>query len=121
VLQQQRIQRFQNICRDHSGPHGNAQGRAGVFIQNSEHLVGAPVAQLVVEEVDAPDAIAVCWTHSDHGAVLVIEPLASPVTVRELQTSFAPNALNLLVIDVPAFNARQPGDLAGAVTAILFG
>jgi hypothetical protein len=57
----------------------------------------------------------------NNGAVLVIQPLALPVPMRQLQTFFLPKAFHLLVIDVPAFDAQQLGHLAISVPAILLG
>ena len=50
----------------------------------------------------------------------MIEPLALLVSGRELQAFLSPYSLDFLVIDVPALNAKQLGDLPIAVAAILF-
>ena len=55
----------------------------------------------------------------DDRAVLVIETLPLPVTLRYLETLFPPEPFYLLVIDFPAFNAKQLGDLPVAIAAIL--
>ena len=51
--------------------------------------------------------------------MLVIEPSSLLVSLRELQSFLAPKKLDLLVIDPPAFNAKQFGDLAIAITTVL--
>lgn len=43
------------------------------------------------------------------------------MTSRDLQPFFAPQALDLLVIDMPAFDLQEGGDLAIPVSAILLG
>ena len=51
----------------------------------------------------------------------MVEPFTSLVSVRQLQTFFPPQALDLLMIDVPTFDTKKPGDLAITVSAILLG
>ena len=52
-------------------------------------------------------------------AVLVVEPPALLVPLRQLKSLFAPDPLNLLVVHLPAFDAQQLRYLAIAVAAIL--
>jgi hypothetical protein len=49
------------------------------------------------------------------------EPLTLLVPVRQLISSFAPEALNLLVIDLPAFHAQKLADFAVPVPSVLLG
>ena len=49
----------------------------------------------------------------------MIEPLASLVPMRLLQTFFFPEAFNLLVIYPPTFDAKQLRDFAIAIAAVL--
>ena len=42
-----------------------------------------------------------------------------PVTLWYLETLFSPQPFYLLVIDLPAFNAEQLGNLSVAVAAVL--
>ena len=51
----------------------------------------------------------------------MVEPLALLVPVRQLKSFFAPEALNLLVIDRPAFQAQKLADFAVPVPSVLFG
>lgn len=98
----------------------DAERFAGVFVQNSEHFVFASTAQPVVDEVNAPNVVGILGPKANDGAVFVIEALSFFVTLWKLQAFFTPQALNLLVIDLPAFNTQEFGDLAVAVAAILF-
>jgi len=52
---------------------------------------------------------------------VVIKPLAAFVPMRQLQAFLAPDPLDLLVIDGPAFGSQELTNLAVAVAAILFG
>ena len=49
----------------------------------------------------------------------MIEPFAPLVAQRKLQTFLPPEPLDLLVIDLPAFNMEQLSDLAVAKPAVL--
>ena len=42
------------------------------------------------------------------------------MAMGQLQAFLTPDPLHLLVIDLPAFELQKPGDLAVAITAILF-
>jgi len=49
------------------------------------------------------------------------EPLTLLVPVRQLKTFLAPQALNPLMIDMPAFYAKELADLAIPVPSVLLG
>ena len=51
----------------------------------------------------------------------MVEPLALLVPVRQLKSFFAPEALNLLVIDPPTFHAQKLTDFAIPVPSVLLG
>lgn len=51
MLQQQRIERLQDIVSAHSGAHRHRQRLPRELMQNSEHLVTSAIAELVVDEV----------------------------------------------------------------------
>jgi len=51
--------------------------------------------------------------------VLVIEPSLLLVSLWKLQSFLTPEPLDLLVIDLPAFEVKQLGDLAIAISAVL--
>ena len=64
------------------------------------------------------------WTKNrgprpDDRAVLVIEPPALLMTLRQLEPLFAPGPLNLLVVHRPAFDTQQRRNLAIAVAPVL--
>ena len=52
---------------------------------------------------------------------MIIQPFALLMAIRYLQAFFPPQALHLLVIDLPTFHAQQGRDLAIAIPAILLG
>jgi len=51
----------------------------------------------------------------------VVEPLPPLVTLRQLETFFPPKPLHALVIDVPALDSQELGDLAIPVSSVLLG
>ena len=91
------------------------------LVENRQHLVAAPIAQLVVDEVYCPDVVRMRGPHSDDRAVLVIKPLAPLVPLWKLQSFLAPEPLDLLVIDPPALDVEEFGDLTIAISAVLLG
>jgi len=90
VLQEERIERFEDVVGSHLGANDHCQGLPGVFIQNSQHLVAPTVAELVVDEVDGPDVVRMRWPQADGRTVLVIKPSALLMALRELQAFFTP-------------------------------
>ena len=72
-----------------------------------------------MDEVYAPNMILIFGAQPDDRAVLVIETFPLLVTLRYLETLFPPKPFDLLVIDLPAFNAEQLGNLPVAIAAIL--
>ena len=105
----------------HLGGNDDTQGLARVLIKDGEHLIATATAQFVVDEVNAPDVVRMLRPQPNDRAVLVIEPFTSLVAIRQSQTFFPPQPLNLLVLDDPAFDTKKLGDLAITVTAILLG
>jgi hypothetical protein len=51
----------------------------------------------------------------------MVQPLALLVPLRPLKSFFAPEALNRLVIDPPAFHAQKLADLAVPGPSVLLG
>lgn len=119
VAQQERIQRLEHIVSAHPCANRHGQSLAGVLVQNGQHLVAPTIAELVVDEVDAPDVVRVQRSQPDDRAVLVVEPSALPVSLRQLKPLFAPDPLNLLVVHLPAFYTQQLCNLAIAVAPVL--
>ena len=65
MLKQQWIERLQNIGRAHLRADMYTQGFARVLVQHGEHLVGPAGAELVVDEIDAPDVVGVVRPEPD--------------------------------------------------------
>jgi len=59
-----------------------------------------------MDEIYTPDMVLISGVQPDDRAVLVIEALPLPMTLRYLETLFPPQPFYLLVIDLPAFNAE---------------
>ena len=59
-----------------------------------------------MDEIYAPDMVLISGAQPDDRAVLVVETLPLPVTLRYLETLFPPQPFDLLVIYLPAFNAE---------------
>ena len=65
--------------------------------------------------------VGVLGPQADDRCSVVIKPLAAFVPLRELEAFFAPDPLDLLVIDGPALDPQKLACLPIAVAAILFG
>ena len=89
----------------------HAQGFSGVFIEHGQHLVRPTRVQLVMHEVHAPDMVLVLRSQPDDGAVFVVEAFAFLMALRQRQAFFSPEPFHLLVIDHPAFEPEQLGNL----------
>jgi hypothetical protein len=72
-----------------------------------------------MDEVYALDMVLILGAQPDDRAVLVIEALPLPVTLRYLEALFPPQPFYPLVIDLPAFNAEYLSNLPVAIAAIL--
>ena len=72
-----------------------------------------------MDGIYAPDLVLISGAQPDNRAVLVIEALPLPMTLRYLETLFPSQPLYLLVIDFSAFNAEQLGNFPVAIAAIL--
>ena len=57
VFHQQPMHDLQNIIRVDFVTHLNAKRLTGKFIQDGQHLVTSPIAELVVNKIDSPDMI----------------------------------------------------------------
>jgi hypothetical protein len=68
-----------------------------------------------VNEINTPDMVGMRRPGPDDRAVLVKEPPLPLMPPRKLQPFLAPEALNLLVVDLPALDAQQFGYLVVAV------
>jgi hypothetical protein len=119
VAQQQWIQRLQDVLGPHPCTNRHGQRLAGVLIQNAQHLVGTPVAEPVMYEVDTPDMVRMGRPEPDDRAVPVVETPALLMPLRHLQPFFTPQALNLLVVYPPALDTKQSRYLAVAITPVL--
>jgi hypothetical protein len=111
---------FENIFGAHSGANCDGQCLPGELVQNSQHLVASPVAELVEYEVAGPDVVWMRRPEANDRTVFVIEPSALLVALQKLQPFLTPKPLNLLVIDLPALDAQEFCYLAIAVAPILF-
>lgn len=74
-----------------------------------------------MDEINGPDVVGILWSETDYGTVFVVKTLALLVPLGKLQAFLTPDALHLLVIDLPAFNVKQFSNLAISVATILFG
>ena len=74
MFRQHWVQCVENIVRSHLRSYSYAQRLTGVFIQNRQHFVTAPIAELIVNEVDGPDMVGVCGPQPYDRAVLMIKP-----------------------------------------------
>jgi len=59
-----------------------------------------------MDEIYTPDMVLISGAQPDDRAVLVLEALPLPMTLRYLETLFPPQPFYFFVIDLPAFNAE---------------
>lgn len=94
-----------------------------VIIRPTVHEAIDLVVKLIANRVAAkPDIVLGLATGRTMGRVyagLVVEPFARLVPLRELQPFLTPEPLDLLVIDPPALDVKQLGDLAIAISPVL--
>lgn len=121
VTQDEPVEDLQSIASGHPGANLHRQRLAGVLVEHGQHLVGAAVTQLVVDEADAPNMVGIRRPVPDDGAVVVVVTLALLLAPRLLQPFLIREALHLLVVHPPAFNPQQFGDLAIAMSALALG
>ena len=74
MFHQHWVQCVESIVRSHLRSYRYAQRLTGVFIQNRQHFVTAPIAELIVNEVDGSDMVGVCGPQPYDRAVLMIKP-----------------------------------------------
>ena len=74
MTQEQRVEHLQNVVSSHPGAYRHCQGLPGVLIQNGQHLVAAPIAELVLHEVYCPNVVWMRGPHSDDRTVFVVKP-----------------------------------------------
>jgi len=114
-------QRVDDVDRLQSSRHPNGQALVGELVDDVEHADFASIMGAVLDKVVGPDVVAPLRPEPD--ARSVIQPQASAFRLPggDLQPLTSPDPLNPLVIDQPAGPAKQRGDLAIAVAAILPG
>ena len=93
----------------------------GKLIDDVEQADFAPVMGTLLEEVIGPDVVAALGPQPDARSVSQPQAGAFRLPGGDLQPLTSPDPLNPLVIDQPAGPAKQRGDLAIAVAAILPG
>ena len=72
-----------------------------------------------MDEVYRPDMIGVLGSQTDNRSIVMIEPLAALLPVRQLQAFLTPDPRNFLVIDRSALSPQKFADLPISVVAIL--
>ena len=90
MFHQQWVKCVENIVRTHLRSYHYAQPLTSVFIQNRQHFVTAPIAEMIVNEVDGPDMGGGCEPQPYDRAVLMIKPPSLLMPVGQLQAFFAP-------------------------------
>ena len=65
VAQDEPVEDLQHIAGRHPDADLHGQGLAGVLVEHRQHLVTTTVAQLVVNEIDAPGVIGMRWSEPD--------------------------------------------------------
>ena len=95
--------------------------RTYVLIHDGKQPVAASPEQPILDQINTADRIRIQGMHTDNGMSMILQPLASPVASWDLQPFFAPQVFDVLVMDTPALDLQERGDLAVTISAILLG
>ena len=101
--------------------HPDRQALAGELVQDVEHAEGPAVMGLMMDEVIGPDVVRPLGTQPDAGAVVQPQTVPLRLFLGHLQPLAPPQALDPLVVDLPAGDTQQGRDAPIAVAAILAG
>ena len=114
-------QHVDNVDRGELAPNPDRQALAGELVQDVEHAEGPAVIRPVMHEVIGPDVIRPLGAQPDAGAVIEPKPAPLRLFLGHLQPLAPPQALDPLVVDLPAGVAQQGRDPPVTVTAVLAG
>ena len=100
-------------------PHINCQALAGAFIQYRQHPEAPAIPGPGMDEVIAPNVIAMLGTEPHTGTIIEPEPPAFRLTLRYLQTLLPPKTFYPFVINLPAVIVQQRDNTPVSVPTIL--
>ena len=99
----------------------NRETLAGVFIDDGQHLEGAPILRALHHEIIRPHMIRILSPPAKTGAIGQPKPPSFGLFLWHLQTLLPPDSLDAFVIDPPAFLMKQGGDPPISVAPLLPG
>ncbi len=111
-------QHVKDIVRYQSPGDFDGQTLPGELVDHRQHAEGPAIVGPGLDEVIGPDMILPERPQSDAGSVIEPEPAALGLFGWNLQPLPSPDALNPLVVHMPALGSEQRRDPPIAVTAI---
>lgn len=112
------IQHFGGIELSINADH---QHLPGVFVDNVQCSTDPPVSSPIWDEVIGPERVGALGPQTNTGPVIQPEPTLFLLLLRDFQPFTAPDALNSLVVHMPARVVQQAGDHAIAMALVLAG
>ncbi len=109
---------MQDIVRSQSPGDFDGQTLTAELIDHRQHAEGSAVVGSGLDEVIGPDMVPPARPQADARSVIEPEPAAPGLLGRNLQPLPSPNALNPLVVHIPAFGSQQGRDASIAVAAV---
>ena len=111
--------RFDDAQAVDATSYPDRQAFPGELIDQSQQSELTTVMGLRLNEVVAPDMVAMLRSQSDAGSVVEPEPAAWPLLPGYFQPLTAPDPLNAITSDLPAGVGKQGCDPAIAISSIL--
>jgi len=130
VRDEQISQALEDVVGAQTPRHDNRQASPGELVDDGEHPNGPPILGAILDEVIGPDMIgplgSSCWKHAfgmmpDARSVIEPQTAAFGLLLWHFQPFPAPDPIDSLDADAPAFLDQQLADPPIAVTAILLG
>ena len=114
-------QTVEHVIRSEPPGNDDRQTAARELIEHDEHAEGAPVVSAVLDEVIRPDVVRPLG--SETHARPVVEPETAPLRLFHwyFQPFPAPDPIDALDVDPPAFGNEHLADAPIAVAAVLRG
>ncbi len=119
MLDEEVRQAVKHIIRFNTPRHNNGQALTRAFIDDRKDLDRPSIMSPGSHKVVGPDVVAMGWPKPDAGAVR--EPETGPLRLLlgHLKPLLTPDALNPLVVDLPALPPQKSSDSTVAVPTIL--
>jgi len=117
MMDEQLAQRVENVPRVEFPRHTDRQALAGEFIDHTQHAKHLAVMCAVLDEIVRPDMALVHRPQPDAGTIIQPETAAFRLFHWNLEPFTPPDAIDALLIHMPAVSPQQGRDPAVAIPA----